>query len=764
MYNKYDYLQTYTLNLPPNRNYLQPIMQADGVNQAQQISLVDHQQYQQQQQQGTPVYHDISSFLPHNIAWPQYRHQNATVDVSLTVNQLLSAVSSNPHSFRAQTSIPPPQMTIIQSSTSSSPLMISQSSSPNQSRTASPIRGVSSSSSATTISGQSQVRSSNSSGNMGQIQQQQQQHIISAPRRSSRRQSGDQTTPPPQSSQHHQQVVDGGGGMKVVYDEQQFQQQQNPELYLRNGYARPIMGQNRHSKGGGNYVQYQQAQTHHYSMPQQLPQGFMHQQVAPILQPYRIVDFNTFKSASTTTGGSESGGSNSNDDLSPPETPSLPNTAPLEVATASGSSVQHRLLNKQQSRVNNNGATAPRLDKNSLVQLQLASGAGSGQSYVYINSNASPNSNSNIISNSDLMSTSGNGSTSGASPTPMVSVSRTYPPHHTQQAASSLTKGVVGYGGRQSQQLMHNDLVTQMEMEAASFPYAAHFVNHPHHHPQTLIRTSVPPSQIASPPPSLHTLSGVAMIPSILTPPPPQHISYQPVMHSAPQQPAFPPPQQQQQVAPVVVPPAIKSCFNCGSQQHSGSECKETSMEDAIRHYKLDFNSQLNDPHHQLHHHLEETSENEENASSSRSRSSSSSRGSSSCSTTNNASETEQVAQAAASTSGVGVSEGGGGPAGVWVNNSFRNNSHNNNRSSSISSANSVMPVGEISQSLSNLGLSSSADTEVGANVSPPAEGSSSNSNLTSTSNSSSNNNSSLSYQQPHNPPSASSSASSNKF
>lgn len=49
-------------------------------------------------------------------------------------------------------------------------------------------------------------------------------------------------------------------------------------------------------------------------------------------------------------------------------------------------------------------------------------------------------------------------------------------------------------------------------------------------------------------------------------------------------------------VVPVAVvtaasPAAINSCYNCGSQAHSGLECRETSMEDAIHHanYKLDY-------------------------------------------------------------------------------------------------------------------------------------------------------------------------------
>lgn len=38
----------------------------------------------------------------------------------------------------------------------------------------------------------------------------------------------------------------------------------------------------------------------------------------------------------------------------------------------------------------------------------------------------------------------------------------------------------------------------------------------------------------------------------------------------------------------------VKSCFNCGSQAHSGLDCRETSMEDAIHHanYKLDYKTQ----------------------------------------------------------------------------------------------------------------------------------------------------------------------------
>lgn len=106
-------------------------------------------------------------------------------------------------------------------------------------------------------------------------------------------------------------------------------------------------------------------------------------------------------------------------------------------------------------------------------------------------------------------------------------------------------------------------------------------------------------------------------------PPPPQQA--QPPSQQPPliQQQPPPPPQQQQQPPPPqqkvptaytppaavsgVVPPAVPhppaastptgslysplSCFNCGSQKHTGLECQESSMEDVTRNsiYKLDY-------------------------------------------------------------------------------------------------------------------------------------------------------------------------------
>lgn len=102
-------------------------------------------------------------------------------------------------------------------------------------------------------------------------------------------------------------------------------------------------------------------------------------------------------------------------------------------------------------------------------------------------------------------------------------------------------------------------------------------------------------------------------------PPPPQQPQQQPPLIQ--QQP--PPPQQQQQqqlqkvptaytppavvtgVVPPSHPPAAStptgslysplSCFNCGSQKHTGLDCQESSMEDVTRNsiYKLDYNASL---------------------------------------------------------------------------------------------------------------------------------------------------------------------------
>lgn len=110
------------------------------------------------------------------VQWPPtaYRHTAPTIDVSAVPRQQrprLNASLSLSLSL-LQTSIPPPQIPILpQSSTSSSSSqIISQSSSPTQSRTASPVRGVA------------------SSGSNSKL----------AAKRTSRRPSADQTTPPPQ--------------------------------------------------------------------------------------------------------------------------------------------------------------------------------------------------------------------------------------------------------------------------------------------------------------------------------------------------------------------------------------------------------------------------------------------------------------------------------------------------------------------------------------------------------------------------------------
>lgn len=111
-----------------------------------------------------------------------------------------------------------------------------------------------------------------------------------------------------------------------------------------------------------------------------------------------------------------------------------------------------------------------------------------------------------------------------------------------------------------------------------------------------IMYTSFPPQQQQTPP-SLpyHHLSAAANVTSIispavrLSPSIQQQVSSLPASHPASSLMLDP----SLAAAAPSNPKLIQSCFNCGSQSHTGRECKEASMEDVTRNsiYKLDYSA-----------------------------------------------------------------------------------------------------------------------------------------------------------------------------
>ncbi|XP_011190714.2 uncharacterized protein LOC105217426 [Zeugodacus cucurbitae] len=509
---------------------------------------------------------------------------------------------------------------------SASPLL-SQQSSPSSSRTTSPNR--------------------NTSSNMimpgMQLQSRNMPQRMSASLKNVRRPSAE-TTPPPMAQQQHQQLIhDINMTTKNIDDGASSNEGTgNPlQTLIRNGYPR------RHKSGSYTPLIHQQQQQ--LSVNPHFQPVTNYTALAFSMQNMSISD-STGSGLDTTlvpgsihsnkSAGSDTGSSNGScGDASPPETPTLSSTTNVPgLRPCSENQLQkHQQLgyNKQTGNARLNGRsdklisanvvnstsvsgmyttpilnTHPALTQQSQpiygAEIILASGAnaggiglmqtslannnnsGIGNNIAVVNTTSNiGTSNNNLATNPVLMSSPSPGVASGGgsiipnmTPNPLILPSphqqqynATYPYHAAPTAQHQRLMSHTGGPAPPTMRLMPNEHIYSYYPIPGGAPPGA---------PPVALR---PTNAL---PPNTNVTSGVTGVLQVQQQPTGQALQTNPTIVASPTILAGTP--YSTQAAPIVSNKHL-SCYNCGSQSHSGPDCQEASMEDVTRSaiYKLDY-------------------------------------------------------------------------------------------------------------------------------------------------------------------------------
>ncbi|XP_037712438.1 trithorax group protein osa [Drosophila subpulchrella] len=468
-----------------------------------------------------------------------------------------------------QPALQQPQSLDNQVPPASSP-MLSQQSSPSSSRTTSPQRD----------------RSLINVPLQAQHQQQQPMRSMSqrlAGQKNARRPSAE-TTPPPTSiggEQQHESINDGGSSNSSGT---------SLHSIIRNGFPRP--GHHHRVKANTFIPQHQQQQ--HFQNPNYNMNVMMQSMNLTDDGSGSMMGINSTKSAATT--GSESGSSNGScGDLSPSETPtptqlSLPLHSSVDAGMGMITTVlptglggyqpkQHHLSYKQQQQLNLHQRLNGRNGMDKSYQQVYTTGTQSIVSDAQTISSGSLQQQQQLISQSPVTTPTSTVLLQPQQPPPTAyNTSYPYhqrippPPQQIFQAHSAPPPQTVRGGYRYPMVPQHNG-----ELIYPAFPTSLTFL------PMTAggTPTAVTPPQLQNP---AAVVSTNAL--TVQTVPTPQQ-----------QQVPSTTPYSALTVCPITGAGGggngqkVISCYNCGSQTHSGRECQEASMEDVTRSasYKLDY-------------------------------------------------------------------------------------------------------------------------------------------------------------------------------
>uniref|UniRef100_U5EQ25 Putative heat shock factor hsf-type dna-binding domain-containing protein n=1 Tax=Corethrella appendiculata TaxID=1370023 RepID=U5EQ25_9DIPT len=365
---------------------------------------------------------------------------------------------------------------------------------------------------------------------------------------------------------------------------------------LRNGYTRQTAHNTlpRQSSNKQSYLQ------HHlqYQQQQQQQQQQQHQQnysttgLSYALNNMNLIDL-------TKSGGSDSGSSGSTGEISPPDTPGLINTSSgnnnnnnnISSSSSSGNATNSGLM---RSRSTNLGRINGRPDKNintviytpppQQQQQQYAASTGGNNDVMVISNSNNSNSNNSTISGSNNSNLTGSLSSGTIVNSVILNTQPqfTYPAaYHTTLPPPTPPTHLAGTAGRPI--ISHATTTAFRHPSAYVIQQPNGDILYPYPHQVAGTATFLPPV--------VPTQTAQTTVPTMRSSPSQQQIQTVNQIGLLQQQPQLPQPQQQK-TALLTYPTTsyVTSCFNCGSQTHTGRECQEASMEDVTKSiYKLDY-------------------------------------------------------------------------------------------------------------------------------------------------------------------------------